>query len=83
MVDFKELGKTPVVNYKLKLVGTLFGPVDLMLLREEIILQISSSVIWLIMMDSWTLDSQKTEKKKKSENLILDCTFWATVEKNP
>ena len=58
----------------------LLGPVDLLLLREEIILEISSSVIWLNMMDSWILGGKKSEKDFL-ENFILDCTFWATVEK--
>ena len=96
MADFEELGKIPVVNDRLKisvgcfeiwtwrsfniLVGMLLGPVDLLLLREEIILEISSLVIWLKMMDSWILGGKKSEKKLL-ENLTLDCTFWATVEK--
>ena len=58
----------------------LLGPVDLLLLREEIILKISSSVIWHNMMDSWILGSKKSEKDFL-ENFILDCTFWAIVEK--
>ena len=56
----------------------LFGPVDLLLLREEIILEISSSIIWPKMMDSWML---KDKKSNLLENFILDCTLWATVEK--
>ena len=60
------------------LVGMLFGPVDLLLLREEIILEISSSIIWPKMMDSWML---KDKKSNLLENFILDCTLWATVEK--
>ena len=61
-------------------VGMLLGPVDLLLLREEIILEIWSSVIWLNMMDSWILGGKKSEKESL-ENFILDCNFWATVEK--
>ena len=73
--DFKELGKIPVVNDRLKisvrcfkictwrsfnvLVGILFGRADLPLLREEMILEISSSVIWVKMMDSWILGGKK------------------------
>ena len=62
----------PVVDDRLK--------VDLLLLREEIILEISFSVIRLNMMDSQILDGKKSEKDLL-ENFILDCTFWATVEK--
>ena len=58
----------------------LSRPVDLLLLREEIILQTSSSVIWLNMIDSWILGGKKSEKDSL-ENYILDCIFWATVEK--
>ena len=58
----------------------LLEPVDLLLLREEIILEISSSVIWLNMMDSWILGGKKSEKDFL-ENFILDCAFWVTVEK--
>ena len=48
--------------------GMLFGPVDLLLLREEIILEISSSVIWPKMMDSWML------KGKKSNLNFTECS---------
>ena len=52
----------------------LFGPVDLLLLREEIILEISSSVSGLKMMDSWILGGKQSEKDLP-ENFTLDCTF--------
>ena len=96
MTDFKQWGKIPEVNDRLKIsvrcfeiwpwrsfnifVGMLSRPIDLLLLREEIILKISSSVIWLNMMDSWTLRGKKSEKDSL-ENYILDCIFWITVEK--
>ena len=60
--------------------GMLLGPADLLLLREEIILEISSSVIWLNMMYSWILGGNKSEKDFP-ENFILHSTFWATVGK--
>ena len=91
----KEWGKIPVVNDRLKIsvrcfeiwtwrsfnifVGMILGPVDLLLLRQEIILEISSSVIWLNMMGSWILGGKKTEK-----DLLEKLYFglhWATVEK--
>ena len=45
----------------------LFGPVDLLLLREEIIFEVSSSAIWLKMMESWILGGKKSGKKKKKK----------------
>ena len=56
------------------LVGMLFGPVDLLLLKEEIILEISSSVLGLKMMDSWILGGKKSEKELL-EDFIFDCTY--------
>ena len=52
----------------------LFGPVDLLLLKEEIILEISSSVLGLKMMDSWILGGKKSEKELL-EDFIFDCTY--------
>ena len=97
----KECGKIPVVNGRFKmsvrcfeiwtwrsfniLVGMLLGPVDLLLLREEIILGISSSVIWLNMIDSWILGGKKTEKdllEKPYFGLHFLSNCWEKVVKD-
>ena len=63
-------------RYKI-LVGILLGPQDLLMLRDDITLQISSLFVAVIMKESLFFVDKKL-LKDLFENLIFDCSVSAT-----
>ena len=96
LASFRIVGKTPVENDKLQivarwfdiwswrrcktLVGILLGPQDLLILRDDIILQISSLLVEVILKESLISDDKKF-LNDLFENLIFEWTISATEVK--